>query len=51
MANQRQFATQWSELKHLREEILEKQAQALELFEEVGSMSVFRRKATSWVDV
>ncbi|MBE0542932.1 MAG: class I SAM-dependent methyltransferase [Verrucomicrobia bacterium] len=51
MAEQREFATQWSELKRLRENILEKQEQTLELVEEAGSMSVFRRKSTSWVDL
>jgi hypothetical protein len=51
MANQREFASQWLELKRLRENILEKQEQALEVFKEVGSMSVFRRKSTSWVDI
>jgi predicted O-methyltransferase YrrM len=51
MANQREFASQWSELKRLRENILEKQEQALELVKEVGSMSILRRKSTAWVDL
>jgi predicted O-methyltransferase YrrM len=51
MGKQREFATQCSDLKRLRENILEKQEQLLELFKEVGSMSVFRRKSTSWLDL
>jgi predicted O-methyltransferase YrrM len=51
MAKQREFATQWSDLKRLRENILEKQEKVLELVEEVGSMSVLRRRSASWVDV
>ena len=51
MANQREFATQWTELKRLREDILQKQEQSLELFQEVGSMSVFKRRSTSWGDI
>ena len=51
MAKQREFASQWPELNRLREDILGKQEQALELVKEVGSMSVLRRKSASWVDL
>lgn len=51
MAKQREFATQCSDLKRLRENIFGKQEQVLELVEEVGSMSVLRRKSTFWVDL
>jgi hypothetical protein len=51
MGKQRDVATQCADLRLLREKILVKQETVLELFEEVGSMSVFKRKAASWVDL
>mgnify|MGYP005856555555 FL=1 len=43
MANARPYATQWESLRRLREEILLHQKTQVELVEEVGSLSVFRR--------
>ncbi|NJL92897.1 MAG: class I SAM-dependent methyltransferase [Anaerolineae bacterium] len=49
MAHTRPHATQWHSLARLRAEILDQQADQLELVREVGSLSVFRRLAADFV--
>jgi predicted O-methyltransferase YrrM len=51
MARQREFATQWQELMQLRNDILKRQHEHLDLAVEVGSLSVFRRKSATWSDL
>lgn len=48
MAKARPNATQIKDLARLREDILTHQASCVELVEEVGSISVFRRKGSCW---
>jgi predicted O-methyltransferase YrrM len=51
MANSRRFSTQWKELAQLRTDILRKQTHDLELVEEAGSLSIFRKKNCSWTEI
>lgn len=51
MASSRRFATQWNELAQLRADILSKQRDHLELVDEVGSLSIFRKRNGSWTDI
>ena len=51
MANSRQFSTQWAELERLRSDIITRQAEEVELVDEVGSLSIFRRKNGSWTEL
>ena len=47
MAHARPLATQIGDLKRLRQDILDRDGNTLELIEEAGSISVFRRRAVS----
>jgi predicted O-methyltransferase YrrM len=47
MANTRPFATQWTDLVRLRSEILECQDRDLEVLQESGSVTIFRRTVAS----
>jgi predicted O-methyltransferase YrrM len=47
MANTRRFATQWTDLARLRCEILECQSGEMEILQEAGSVTIFRRTAAS----
>ena len=51
MGNGRRFSTQWTELARLRSDILKVQASQLELIQEAGSMSVYRKKSTDWTEI
>ena len=51
MANSRQFSTQWDELARLRADILSKQKEQVELVEEVGSLSIFKKRNDSWTEI
>lgn len=51
MGNGRNFATQWDELARLRADILSLQRVELELVQEAGSMSVFRKKLEGWTEI
>ncbi|MDB6023623.1 MAG: protein of unknown function, putative O-methyltransferase [Pedosphaera sp.] len=51
MANSRQFSTQWGELARLRSDILAGQKEELELVEEVGSLSIFKKRNGSWTEI
>jgi predicted O-methyltransferase YrrM len=51
MADSRPFSTQWDDLARLRTDIITKQADGLALVEEVGSLSIFKKKSNSWTDI
>ncbi|MBA4147196.1 MAG: class I SAM-dependent methyltransferase [Verrucomicrobia bacterium] len=51
MGNGRKLATQWNELARLRSDILSRQSAELELVQEAGSMSVFRKKSGDWTEI
>jgi len=51
MANSRRFSTQWDDLARLRSDILTKQSGDLELVEEAGSLSIFRKRNGSWTEI
>lgn len=51
MANARPYATQWESLAKLRQEILSKQKGQLELINEVGSISIFRRISNDFTEL
>ena len=51
MGNSRNLATPLAELARLRQDILTRQREQLELLAEAGSMVVFRRRSSSWVGV
>lgn len=51
MANSRRFSTQWNDLAQLRSDILARQKGEIELVNEVGSLSIFRKRNGSWTDI
>jgi predicted O-methyltransferase YrrM len=51
MANTRHFATQWTDLARLRSDILECQRRELEIIQETGSVTIFRRTNHPWQPV
>ncbi|MDB6121286.1 MAG: protein of unknown function, putative O-methyltransferase [Pedosphaera sp.] len=51
MADSRPFSTQWDDLARLRADIISKQTDGLELVDEVGSLSIFKKKNDSWTDI
>lgn len=51
MADSRKFSTQWNDLARLRGDILQHQESDLELMEEAGSLSIFRKKNGSWTTI
>jgi len=51
MGSGRALSTQWADLARLRSEILACQRQELELVEEAGSMTIFRRTSDSWTEI
>jgi hypothetical protein len=51
MGNTREYSSQWSDLKRLREEIITKQKGIVFLYKEVGSLSIFKRTSRNWVNI
>ncbi len=51
MANSRCLSTQWSDLAQLRADILAKQRDEMELVDEAGSMSIFKKRNGSWKEI
>jgi hypothetical protein len=51
MADSRPFSTQWNDLARLRNDILSKQGKELELMDEVGSLSIFKKRNCAWSDI
>jgi predicted O-methyltransferase YrrM len=51
MADSRPFSTQWNDLARLRNDILAKQRKELKLVDEVGSLSIFKKRNQAWSDI